>query len=720
MLKKLKKKLQQRRSNSLRRLTAALGTAVVLALPGPAAAFDINDTFSGDSIGDNGLYNTSSVSTVTITGTGTVTGTAGCGIVNRGTITTLTNSGTVTGTVAGIYNDSGTITALTNSGTIAGTNYAIYNQGTIGAIYNTGTISGDNGIYNTSSVSTVTITGTGTVTGTAGCGIVNRGTITTLTNSGTISGTGTNGFGIENQGTITTLNNSGTIAGTNYAIYNQGTIGAIYNTGTISSNGYCIYVDDNSSADVVSESGGTLLGATYVSASGGTLNLTLNNGSTWTNTGDSSLTNLTLGGGAVRFAAPSANTYHSITIKNALTGSGAFYLNSNLASGLADCLVVDGTASGSYQLVVSNTGGAVKSNPAVKVVDIASGAASSATFSGGTDVGAYRYSIAQGTAISSYSGVNGLEDYYYYSSGPSTPAQAAIAENSGTVVAWYGELNEIKKRLGDLRMGAQTSDDLWARIYADKYSVLPGGGNAYNQIMRGVEIGRDNPQSYKGGKKYTGFLLGYGKADTTYSGGGSGKADSNYVGAYASWLKDDGAYLDLIGKYNWLRHDFTTPVLGGTEDSGLYRNQALGLSLEFGKHIERGNGVFIEPQIELASLWSKGASYTTTQGLAVDVPSARSLQLRIGCAAGQKWTDRDGASRQVYGKVSWVNEYAGDSTTRVDTASFDSSLKGHQWVTGIGFVEDTKRYQLYLDVEKSWGSDTSKEWGMNTGMRWKF
>jgi outer membrane autotransporter protein len=70
--------------------------------------------------------------------------------------------------------------------------------------------------------------------------------------------------------------------------------------------------------------------------------------------------------------------------------------------------------------------------------------------------------------------------------------------------------------------------------------------------------------------------------------------------------------------------------------------------------------------------------------------------------------------------VSWVNEYEGDSTVRVDSATFDSCLKGHQWVTGVGFVEDGGYYQIYVDAEKSWGNTVSKAWGVNAGYRWKF
>jgi hypothetical protein len=67
-----------------------------------------------------------------------------------------------------------------------------------------------------------------------------------------------------------------------------------------------------------------------------------------------------------------------------------------------------------------------------------------------------------------------------------------------------------------------------------------------------------------------------------------------------------------------------------------------------------------------------------------------------------------------------VNEYKGESTTRVDGANFESSLKGRQWVAGFGYVDDNARRQLFIDAEKSWGTTISKDWGINIGCRWKF
>lgn len=450
-----------------------------------------------------------------------------------------------------------------------------------------------------------------------------------------------------------------------------------------------------------------------------TANLTLNSGATWTMPGNSLLSNLALNGGIVSFTSPSGS-YKTLTVLGNLTGSGGvFNINANLAAGQADLLKIQGNTSGSYQLRVNNQGAGAAPHSAVKVLQLNPAATNTATFSG-TDIGPYRYDVAQGSTLSGYSGVGSGLDYYLYNSAqPSNLSQGAISSSAGSVVAWYGEMNEIRKRLGEVRLGQTSSDDIWSRMYATKFAVRPAGADSYRQITHGIEIGKDNPQSFHGGKKISGVLVGYGKGDSSFVSGGSDSTDSTYLGAYGSWLRDDGSYFDLIGKYNWFNHSYSAPALGGGSDSGSYRNQGLGLSAEIGKHIERADGFFVEPALELSSLWSGSASYNSANGLAVHVPSARSLQLRVGCTIGKTWRKQDGGTRQLYGKMSWVNEYAGDSSVRVDSATFDASLKGHQWVAGLGFVDDGKNHQLYLDAEKSWGNSVSKEWGFNAGYRWK-
>lgn len=722
MWKKLRKKIRQRKVKHARLLAAALCMAVPLLLPTSAAGATLTTPQSFTS-GNHTIYDN-----IILSAAGTALSVDGSNTHVSMSGLSLTTSGILLNPVYGAKAANGGGIRLTDV-TIRSTGYArgLHSSGSGSRITMTGgSITSDTKGVETDHGASVILANVAIVAG-AGNGLLAfNGSGITMTGGSIVAHDGHDGIQATASGSKITLTNVAVTA-SRYALTASqgGTIIATVDGQNIRGGQALIKI--YSSGDTISltaNNGSQLYGS--IDPSTGTANLSLNSGSTWTMPGDSTLTTLALAGGNVAFTAPttigSSGSYKTLTVNSSLSGSGAFYLNGNLASGYADTLslAAGATASGSHMLYVRNWGGTPGDlTKTLKLTSLTG--TNTASFSGGSDVGLYRYGVDQGSALSGYTLSGSASDYYLYNTfTPSTPVRAAIAINAGSVVAWYGELNEIKKRLGDLRMGAQSSDDFWVRTYADKFNVKPAGVDSFSQIMRGIEVGKDNPQAFNGGKKYTGFLLGTGKARNTFSSGGEGTSDSTYLGAYASWLRDDGAYVDLIGKYNWFRHSFDTPLMGGGSDSGSYHNNGLGLSAEIGKRFKKGNGVYVEPAAEVAALWSNRASYTTANGLAVEAPSARSLQLRLGCTVGRKWQGPDKATRQMYGKVSWVNEFAGDSTVRVDTASFDSSLKGHQWVTGIGYIEDGKRYQLYLDVEKSWGTTVSKTWGFNAGYRWKF
>lgn len=715
MLKQIKKKLQQRslRPGTQWVVSAAMIMCVSLA-PGVARADIAGQSFTS---GAN-----------TVTDNIVATGTDGLKVDGAATSASMENKSI---TVSGGTVASGAAYAV-SGGSITLNNVII----TTGGGYR------NLGLYSIGSGSNITMTG-GSITTTAYRAVeADHGTITLHNVKIVTTGnyTAINGFGVVNMtgGSVNSQGNgvdaqtsNGQLTLRNVDIWAKD--GALYSKdGTINAsvNGQSVYGETrllfihligSGTINLSADGGSQLYGATSVGGAG-TANLTLNN-ATWTNPGASStLTNLVLGGGNVVFSAPAAGTYKTLKIRNALTGSGNFYLNSNLNSAAADLLTVSGSASGSHSLYISNQGG-MPTNlyQAVKVVDL-TGTTNTADFSGGSDMGAYRYALSKGANLAAaYGSGISAEDFYLYNTfKPSNSAQAAIAVNSGTTVLWYGEMNEIRKRMGEIRLNPSSTGDAWARAYADKYNVSSGSNGSYSQNLQGIELGTDRSRAYRSGRQYLGIVGGLSSAANTFESGGNGKSNSSYLGAYASWIQNDGSYLDIVGKFNWLNHNFTAPLLGSGSDSGNYNNQALGLSAEIGKRFERKNGFFLEPQLEVSALWSNKATYTTANGVAVEAPAAQSLQSRLGITAGRKTTLKNGATRQVYGKVSWVQEYLGNGRTQIDSASFDTSLQGSQWVAGLGFMQDNGKQQIYVDVEKSWGSSVSKAWGVNLGMRWTF
>ena len=178
-------------------------------------------------------------------------------------LATLNNTQTISGGSNAINNRNIVIDNLTNTGTISGTYSGLMNQqnsarggphnGVIKNVINSGTISsnppnisdGNSGILNWSTITNLTNTATGNISGRNG--IVNEiyhvgATIGTIVNEGTITARFLWGIYNESNSSINTITNNGTITTYSTAqgasssaagILNQGTLGTITNRGSI-------------------------------------------------------------------------------------------------------------------------------------------------------------------------------------------------------------------------------------------------------------------------------------------------------------------------------------------------------------------------------------------------------------------------------------------------------------------------------------------------------
>ncbi|MBP2637896.1 MAG: outer rane autotransporter barrel domain [Firmicutes bacterium] len=671
MLKNLRK--DQRR----KRLTAALAATLFLTIPAATASAAITyqlNYFSG------GPY--------TITDS-IVTNDETPLIVSNGVYATM-NGGSIT-LNAGIAPLTFGVEAL-DTGVITLNNVAVHTTGGIGLNYG---LHADTGGRISMTGGSITTDGMSS----HGAAADGAGSVITLTNTA-INAAGAGSFALfANGGTLNVKVNGQNLYG------NGGLAGTV---------GGSINIAAYGSSHLTGMTGGS-----------GTINMELNDNAVWTSPYPSTLNKLILNGGMVVLSRPGPGP-NQLLISADLAGTGGTFRTSmNINDDtVSDRVIIHGVASGSHRFEVKVVGGyPTDLYRVVQLVDINDALPNTVTFNGGSDVGPYRYGVAKGTSLSSaYNSlvVGSENDYYLYNTfGPSTPANASIGTSLSSSTMWYGEVNEIRKRLGDLRAGTASGDGLWARTYASKYNVKPGGDQRFEQHVYGIEIGSDSPRKYTGGTRHTGWVAGSGWANRSFEMGGHGDSNSLYVGGYTSWLKDDGTYWDIVAKQNWFRHHFDVPLLGGGRDSAEYNTPGFGLSVETGKRFEKADGTFFEPQAELAALWTRGKRYTTTDSLAVNAQAETSLQLRVGAVFGHKTATATGSTRQTYGKLAWVHELAGESRTTVDGVAFDSSLKGGRLVVGAGLMVDTSKNQLYLDVERAWGNKTEMPWGINLGCRWK-
>ncbi len=170
---------------------------------------------------------------------------------------------------------------------------------------------------------------------------------------------------------------------------------------------------------------------------------------------------------------------------------------------------------------------------------------------------------------------------------------------------------------------------------ASRYNVAAGSSRAFSQNNRGIEIGADKATALPNGKVYVGGMLGTAKSDLNFGEGASGNIESRMVGAYATYMNDNGVYVDSVLKYSRLDNDLRFPTNLSRAVKGSYSANAYGADIEVGKHILLDKGWFVEPQLEISVTRTEGGRYTATNGLRVESADMDSLQSRIGSLFGR-------------------------------------------------------------------------------------
>ena len=428
----------------------------------------------------------------------------------------------------------------------------------------------------------------------------------------------------------------------------------------------------------------------------------------WQLAADNSIKSLAMDGGSVGF---SEDPFHALTV-GGLSGRGMFDMRIDLANGVGDLLNVAGEATGKHWLKIRNTG--VEAVPAefdaLRVVHTESGDAEFALVGGRADLGVYSYALEQqGT------------DWFIVGSGkivsPST--QSALALFSAGPTIWNSELTVLRSRMGEVR--GQEEGGGWIRSYGNRFKASLDSGVDYQQKQQGLSFGADAPIPVSDGHLLVGLMGGYSKSDLDMSRGTSGEVDSYYVGAYGTWLSDEGYYVDGVLKLNQFHNASKVAMSDGSKAKGDYSNKAVGGSVEFGKHIKLPDDYFVAPYAQLSSVWIEGDSYTLDNGLQARTRQTQSVLGKVGSTVGRQFALKDGGVVQPYVRVALAHEFSRSNDVSVNDQRFDNDLFGSRAELGAGVsVSLSERLQVHADFDYMKGEHVEQPWGANVGLRLAF
>ena len=278
---------------------------------------------------------------------------------------------------------------------------------------------------------------------------------------------------------------------------------------------------------------------------------------------------------------------------------------------------------------------------------------------------------------------------------------------------WRNEINDMNKRLGELRDSSADANGVWARVYNGKAKF--GNQNITNKYTA-FQFGYDHQVA---AGTWLGGALSWTDGNNDFAVGGGDSSLLAFTG-YGSKLWDNGMFLDVTGKVGRMKNEFDISLASG-KSSASYHTNAVSVSAEAGWRLyPMQNSFYVEPQVELMYGHVFGVDYSTSTGVNVEQDSADTLIGRAGVVLGLKCPDNRG---NAYLRASVLHDWKGDadftfSKTAGAARTISEELGGTWYEYGIGAnFNVTKQVHLYADVEAANGGEVDTDYRVNFGVR---
>lgn len=327
------------------------------------------------------------------------------------------------------------------------------------------------------------------------------------------------------------------------------------------------------------------------------------------------------------------------------------------------------------------------------------------------------YSTNLGTESFAIDGKASVTDQAVITTRESELVSGAKSALAASMMQMKADTNDLQRRLGDVRLNSD-KHGVWGKYIGGKSKTTD---DAYvNQTYNMAQVGYD---TLRGDWTVGGALL-YGTSNNDYAlGSGSGKTAG--LAVYGAKQFKDGRYLDIIGKVNRLKNDFTVRNTLGTTLSGDYRNTGASLSVEYGKRIKKDNGFYIDPNAELTFSRLSGESFdartNTGSTVHIDSDAVNSVIGRIGVGIG-----KESKNSNVFLKAALAHEFSGKmnatySMTGEPTTGSEVNLKDTWLDLELGGSWSVRpNTYIYGTFTKNFGATVDNSYRIDAGIRHNF
>ena len=480
------------------------------------------------------------------------------------------------------------------------------------------------------------------------------------------------------------------------------------------------------------------------------INLSMSN-SQWSFNKSSSLNNLDANNSEITFAPTSE--YKTLTIKDNLTGSSTFNLNTNIAENKSDKIIVKGTAEGNHKIGVTNQGANVANGKVTLVETNGGNAAFSLTNPNNrVDLGAYQYfltkegnnwvlahsqkvldsmspaessnNVATNTESSNSTVPNSSvgtsnSAATTFSSLPSTPllsdfANVQVSLRQAQLLLVEDDLSGIHQRLGEVKNGEK--GNVWIRNVnsRQKLAALSTGEretSGFKQNVHSLQVGADTAVT---DNLRVGGFVGRSQANVDFNGYyGDGKVRSSSVGLYAAYLADNGIYADNIVKYSRLH--------ANSDHTEKRHYNAYTISSELGKRFSLANDWTITPQAQLAWIHiSSQENEDSLSSVSSREDSLSSVYSRIGLRVAKGFALSNGWNLQPYAEVNAITSKNRSNKIHYTDGALDVASSRGRFESAVGLNAGFANHRFGLEVSRADGKNFDKPYAIQAVYRYQW
>jgi len=491
-----------------------------------------------------------------------------------------------------------------------------------------------------------------------------------------------------------------------------------------------IKVSNGGRIDLEMTEGSFWQGAAGIDAgNGSTSSLSFGNNAVWKLTGNSEVTDLTLDGAWLDMTAD-GNAFSTLKTES-LNGSGGTIILDvdGTAVDQADKLYVTDTFTGTQALKLHEING--RDNDPTLGKDALGTILASVNINNGTFTAVdgegslfwQRYELGQQA-----SNTGGYTTDWYLkeienispAERPTTTVESVLAAGALNYYTWRSENDKLMQRMGELRHNGDDAKGVWFRVNGSK--IGRSGSWGFENKYTAYELGYDEViKRTDDFVRYNGVALNYTDGSSSYRSGNGGN-DAKAISFYGTQIGSKGHYLDVLFKISRLANDFTVYDSNANKITGELDNVGVAVSAEYGRKNVLSRGWYIEPQAQLTLGYLGGDSYQTSNGITVQQGGINSVVGRVGFNLGREI----GNQANIYVKANLLHEFGGGyDVTMADSGGnrfkAADAFNDTWFEYGIGAALKTgSNSHIYIDVERSSGSDFKKDWQWNAGARWTF